>query len=154
MSYRILNLLLLALIAVTAIFLFVIKEKVSLLNHQLMSLTKQIVEEQDKIHLLKAEYTSLNNPSRLNKIVKQNLALVHVAPSQLIKNPLYDNSQELVSETKGLEIAQNLKSASDSKDTFHKIAYKNHPKSNMKSNVKWRYKKMNVNYISRVKYSQ
>lgn len=114
-------------IAIVIVFLagtalFVLKEKVSLLNYQLTETTKQCKEEKDKIHILQAEYAYLINPSRLSVIAANYLKLNTIRPDQLISDPL-DKNNDLPEKT----------------TSMNKVK---------RAHVKWRYKKPLGKYVN------
>ena len=76
--------------ALTVYSLFMVKNRVRILNSQITEISKQIEEERDKIHILKAEFGYLTAPERLKKL-SANLGLTNVTGKQMIKDPLVSN---------------------------------------------------------------
>ncbi|HJD56291.1 MAG TPA: hypothetical protein LFW21_06755 [Rickettsia endosymbiont of Pyrocoelia pectoralis] len=85
--------LLITIIAVCS--LFSIKEKVSTLNYQLSSVSKQINNENKNIHILKAEKAYLLSPARLRKLTTAYLSLETVKSCQMIKDPLAPTTENI-----------------------------------------------------------
>lgn len=77
-----------ALTAVLALALsvgvFRITYQVDELEKQLHSLNKEILDEQETIHILKAEWSYLNDPSRLESLAKRYLDLKEMSGEQLV----------------------------------------------------------------------
>lgn len=62
------TLLLLLLAAAASVALFVIKYRVQDLDDQMRNLSREIVETQENIHVLKSEWAHLNQPARLRHL--------------------------------------------------------------------------------------
>ncbi len=62
------TLLLLLLAAAASVALFVIKYRVQDLDDQMRDLSREIVETQESIHVLKSEWSHLNQPARLRTL--------------------------------------------------------------------------------------
>ncbi len=76
-------LLLIALIA--AIGVFVLKHQVQKLEAELASVHREIVTDQEALHVLKAEWSHLNQPERLKDLASRYLSLVPLAPGQIVR---------------------------------------------------------------------
>ena len=63
--------------------LFHVKYQVQKLEDQLTRLNRDIVREQDQIHVLKAEWTYLNRPERIEELSKRFLDLAAPKPNQM-----------------------------------------------------------------------
>lgn len=63
-------------IIVIGITLFHVKYKVVELEQELASTNRKIIESQQSIHILKAEWEHLNNPARLQSLAQKHLHLV------------------------------------------------------------------------------
>lgn len=113
-------------VAVAGMMVFTIKEKAALLSYQLNETLRQCKNEEDKIHILQAEFAYLSSPMRLSVIAANYLKLSSINTSQLIQNPL--NQDIAIAEQKDLLSANNLR----------------------KTNVKWRYKKAPSKYVNNV----
>ena len=110
----------------TAIGLFMIKDSVGNLSYQLNEVNRQIMQEKNNIHMLKAETAYLTSPERLRKLTNAYLALGNIKPNQMIKNPILTNDSE-----------QNFADAS-------------HTVTTIKHHVRWRYKKSPNKYLKTV----
>lgn len=122
-AIKFLNILMI-IICLTSIYcLFIVKNKVLLLNYQINSLDKQIEIEKDKINLLNAEFAYLTSPTQLKSIVAKQLTLQPIKTSQIIQDPLLnkDNSKTFVSVNE---------------------------KHDGNKKIKWRYRKSINNYIN------
>lgn len=89
---------------------------------ELREVSKQMQRESDTIHLLKAELAYLASPERLHRLNNDYLALKETKVSQMIRDPLKENDEQL-----GAKLA-------DSKLRIN--------------NVKWRYKKGPSKYLT------
>lgn len=72
----------LAIIAGTS--LFMLKYEVQAQEQRLSGLRKDIVEAQESIHVLKAEWSYLNDPSRLREQAERHLGLHPLRPNQIV----------------------------------------------------------------------
>ena len=63
--------------------LFVVKYQVQDLESVLVGYNNKIIEDQEAIHVLKAEWSHLNQPSRLRKLAKRHLGMDLVQPEQV-----------------------------------------------------------------------
>ncbi len=66
-----------------SVALFSIKYRVQDLEQELTRLNKSIYRERQSIHVLKAEWSYLNNPQRLGELARRLLGMGPVKPSQL-----------------------------------------------------------------------
>ncbi|HXP98124.1 MAG TPA: hypothetical protein VN809_15530 [Telmatospirillum sp.] len=64
--------------------LFMLKYEVQAQEQRLSSLRKDIVEAKESIHVLKAEWSYLNDPSRLREQAERHLGLHPLKPSQIV----------------------------------------------------------------------
>jgi hypothetical protein len=64
--------------------LFMLKYEVQSQEQRLSSLHKDIVEAKESIHVLKAEWSYLNDPSRLREQAERHLGLHPLKPSQIV----------------------------------------------------------------------
>ncbi len=62
---------------------FVVKYQVQDLEEELVGLNRAITEDRQAIHVLKAEWSHLNEPSRLKKLAERYLGLGPVATDQV-----------------------------------------------------------------------
>lgn len=69
--------------AVLSVVLFSVKYRVLALEAELTDVHRAIVAEKRAIHVLRAEWSLLNDPERLRRLATNHLGLGPVAPSQL-----------------------------------------------------------------------
>ena len=77
------TLLFLLLAGALSVGLFSIKYQVQDLEQELTSLNTSIYRERQSIHVLKAEWSYLNNPERLAGLARRHLKMQQIMPSQL-----------------------------------------------------------------------
>jgi cell division protein FtsL len=78
-----------AILSLSIFGLFQVKYRVQNMREALTEINRQIEQEQEAIHILKAEWTYLNQPERLRKLVAKHLQL---APMQLAQvNKVHNN---------------------------------------------------------------
>jgi hypothetical protein len=106
---------------ITVYSLFIIKDKVRVVNYQIDEIGQHITVEKEKIHTLKAELAYLTSPERLRLLSAKYLELVDVQSDQMIKDPLMCDTA--LNHRASLQIVHN-----------------NRP-------VKWHYKKSSSRYI-------
>ena len=63
--------------------LFNVKYQVQDLEHELTILNRKIVEDQQAIHVLRAEWSHLNEPARLRGLAQRHLGLAPMAMEQI-----------------------------------------------------------------------
>ena len=80
---RLASLFWLALVAVTGFATFKVKYAVQDIEDALNKVRRHTVAEQQEIHILRAEWTSLNQPERLADLNRRLLSLAALAPKQL-----------------------------------------------------------------------
>jgi len=80
---RLASLFWLALVAATGFATFKVKYAVKDIEEELNRVRKQTVAEHQEIHLLRAEWTTLNQPERLADLNRRILSLTALAPKQL-----------------------------------------------------------------------
>ena len=64
--------------------MFVTKNQVQNLENELASINRNIEEDVKTIHILKAEWSHLNNPSRLRALATKHISLNQVKAEQII----------------------------------------------------------------------
>jgi hypothetical protein len=72
----------LALTAVVSYGLYELKYKVQGLERHYTDLSRELLEEQDAVHVLKAEWSYLSRPYRVQKLANRFLPLQHTSPTQ------------------------------------------------------------------------
>lgn len=122
-------LIVLMLFIATAYGLFFIKEKVVYMRSELHEVKRQIDNERDSIHILRAEFAYLSDPKRLAKLNNNYLQLSAA------------NTKQIVSEI-GDENIDPFNTYSNNKKILSARA--------ISKNVKWRYKKGPDKYMTRV----
>src|SRR5436305_7448724 len=80
---RLASLFWLALVAVTGFATFKVKYAVQDIEDQLNKVRRHTIAEQQEIHILRAEWTALNQPERLADLNRRFLSLAAVSPKQL-----------------------------------------------------------------------
>ena len=109
MSIKKFHYLVLLIIVIAVCSLFSIKERVSILDYQLSSVLKQINNENNNIHILKAEQAYLLSPSRLKKLMVAYLALETVKSHQMVKDPLAPSSNQNIKFDHNINISKSSK---------------------------------------------
>jgi cell division protein FtsL len=113
------------LVALSAYWLFFVKQYAKDIKQQLDEVTQQINQEQDSIHMYRAELSYLRSPQRIKQLSEKYLKLEPVKPSQMVADLGFENSSP--------------KKISKKNYSFD-IARKKEMKNNLKL-VGWRYKK-------------
>ena len=75
---------LIALFAAMATGMFVIKNKVIVLENELEQINAKIREDQNALHVLKAEWTFLNDPARIRNLSEKHLHMKPLRGEQII----------------------------------------------------------------------
>ncbi|MGD1879384.1 MAG: hypothetical protein ACFB13_18015 [Kiloniellaceae bacterium] len=70
--------------SVTALILFQIKQEVRVLEEEIAGTQRQILHDQEAVHILKAEWSYLNSPARLAALAEQHLKLVPIPAARII----------------------------------------------------------------------
>lgn len=107
------TLLLLLLAAAASVSLFVIKYRVQDLDDQMRDLSREIVETQENIHVLKSEWSHLNQPARLRTLAGKYLEVgpldaERIGGAERLLDTLPDRAEETaaVAEPGKAEVAQ------------------------------------------------
>lgn len=74
-----------ALVVAAGLLLYKVKHDVRELEEELASLNRAIVERRDRIHVLEAEWSLLNEPERLRDLATRHLALAPLRADQLAR---------------------------------------------------------------------
>lgn len=64
--------------------LYQLKHAVQRSEKELAQLERELITSQESIHVLRAEWSYLNRPDRLSALADRHLALVPVAPNQVV----------------------------------------------------------------------
>jgi cell division protein FtsL len=72
----------LAIAGIGALALYQLKHEVIALEKELARLNREIVREQEAIHVLRAEWSHVNRPERLQALAQRHLELQPLAPRQ------------------------------------------------------------------------
>ncbi|MGB0749441.1 MAG: cell division protein FtsL [Magnetospiraceae bacterium] len=70
--------------ALSASLMFNLKYEVAVLESDLRAVNGEILRNQEDIHVLKAEWSHLNNPARLKKLVARHLEMAPLHPVQVV----------------------------------------------------------------------
>jgi hypothetical protein len=70
------------LVVLAGLFLYQVKHDVQALEDRLAGLNRRILATQDRIHVLRAEWSLLNEPARLGDLARRHLALAPMRPDQ------------------------------------------------------------------------
>ena len=104
----------LTLAIVAGIGLFQVSYRVQSLEDELTRVNRQILQERDTIHVLRAEWSYLNEPTRLAELAQRHLNLAPLAASQMVRiEDLPLRLPPLVAETAPLPAGQAVTAAND-----------------------------------------
>jgi len=81
---RIMNIMWFSLVLCVAVAIFVLKYEVQNLEDELISKQQEVEEHKQTIHVLKAEWTFLNDPTRLQRLGAKHLSLAPANPTHII----------------------------------------------------------------------
>ena len=79
------TLLWLALAVVAGVALFQVSYRVQSLEEELTQVNREILRERETIHVLRAEWSYLNEPGRLAELTRRHLALAPLSASQMLR---------------------------------------------------------------------
>ncbi len=96
MLVRIFSYLIICTISVAIYGLFTIKDKVTNLYYQVKVIDKQLDNENNMIHILKAEQSYLSSPIRLKKLATLYLQLDNIKIKQMTSDPLAPEKKHYV----------------------------------------------------------
>lgn len=96
--------------AIVTIALLLVSYQVKGLESELAELERAALTQQEKIHVLNAEWSFLNRPERLARLAKRYLDLAPVAPKQLITFSYEPLTNDLVAQGFAVQniVMQNL----------------------------------------------
>ena len=98
----------LALVLITVavgVGLFLVKYRVQGLEAQLQDLNRDIADDREAIHVLKAEWSHLNEPDRLKRLVGRPLGMIPVGVEQVTTRTRMDSRLPQVSASAENDIA-------------------------------------------------
>jgi len=70
--------------------LFMVKYQVQDLEDQLTTIDREIVAERQALHVLRAEWSHLNEPNRLRKLAVRHLGMVPLSSQQFLTSARFD----------------------------------------------------------------
>ena len=76
---------LIAVALIAAIGTFVLKHEVQKIESRLGLVHREIINHQEALQVLKAEWSHLNQPERLKELAHRHLALQPLAPGQIVR---------------------------------------------------------------------
>ncbi len=82
--WRLLNLIAIAALIGSAVYAYTVKYETILFAEQILKVKHQIVDEQDSIARLRAEWAILTRPDRLQVLAEQNLNLHRLSLDQIV----------------------------------------------------------------------
>lgn len=86
----------LVLIILSGYFLFAMKREVEHLNFSSASLSKQINNERFAMNLLKAEFSHLTSPQRLELLADSHLKLSNINSRRMVSDPLRAEANRII----------------------------------------------------------
>lgn len=113
------------LVALSAYWLFFVKQYAKDIKQQLDEVTQQINQEQDSIYMFRAELSYLRSPKRISQLSEKYLKLEPIRPYQIIADIGFEEDS--------------LNSKGNKKKTRFNLANKKEAKEQVKL-AKWRYK--------------
>ncbi|MEO3428658.1 hypothetical protein AAFN88_07350 [Pelagibius sp. CAU 1746] len=70
--------------SVTALILFQIKQEVRSLEQEIAQTQRQVVSDQEAVHVLEAEWSYLNSPSRIAALAERHLGMAPIPAERII----------------------------------------------------------------------
>ena len=70
--------------SITALLLFQIKAEVQSLEEEISQTRRQILHDQEAVHILEAEWSYLNNPARIAALAERHLQLAPIPAERII----------------------------------------------------------------------
>ncbi|GAB4354601.1 MAG: hypothetical protein Kow00114_04490 [Kiloniellaceae bacterium] len=70
--------------SVTALILFQIKQEVRVLEDEIAATQRQILHDQEAVHILEAEWSYLNSPARIAALAERHLSLAPIPAERII----------------------------------------------------------------------
>lgn len=75
----------LSIAAIAALFLFAVKQEVRQMEDDLRAAHRDILEQQEAIHVLETEWSYLNQPARIADLAKRHLGLRPIAAARIVR---------------------------------------------------------------------
>jgi len=71
--------------AVAALFLFALKQDVRQMEDDLRATHRDILEQQEAVHVLETEWSYLNNPAKLSDLAERHLGMQPIPASRIVR---------------------------------------------------------------------
>jgi cell division protein FtsL len=101
---------------------FVMKNYVADLEKELVQINQKINDDVKSIHILKAEWSHLNNPERLRNLASKHIALEQVKPEQIINYASLPFDYETDDATRKMIARQNVVNKAIENKELRKLA--------------------------------
>lgn len=101
---------------------FVMKNYVADLEKELLQINQKINDDVKSIHILKAEWSHLNNPERLRNLASKHIALEQVKPEQIINYASLPFDYEADDATRKMIARQNVVNKAIENKELRKLA--------------------------------
>lgn len=101
---------------------FVMKNYVADLEKELLQINQKINDDVKSIHILKAEWSHLNNPERLRNLASKHIALEQVKPEQIINYASLPFDYETDDATRKMIARQNIVNKAIENKELRKLA--------------------------------
>jgi cell division protein FtsL len=75
----------LAVAIVAAVFLFALKQDVRQMEDELRAVHRDILEQQEAIHVLETEWSYLNKPAKLSDLAKRHLGMQPIPAARIVR---------------------------------------------------------------------
>ena len=75
----------LAIAAIAALFLFAVKQEVRQMEEDLQAAHRDILKQQEAIHVLETEWSYLNQPARVADLAKRHLGLEPISAERIVR---------------------------------------------------------------------
>ncbi len=70
--------------AIAALFLFAVKQEVRRMEDDLRAAHRDILDQQEAIHVLETEWSYLNHPARLSDLAKRHLGMQPISAARIV----------------------------------------------------------------------
>ena len=101
--------------------MFVMKNQVQALESELNRINRSIQEDVKSIHVLKAEWSHLNSPSRLRTLASKHISLNPVKPEQIINYSALPFEYQAESDNKRLLAQKNINNQAERNKKLKKL---------------------------------